>query len=93
MPNIAYFEGIKINIYNGDHLPPHVHVEYGNEEALLVIVDGSIYAGWLPPKQLKKASEWLYNNQVAADSTFKYLNPHLYARRKKNTPNSKGKKS
>lgn len=55
MPNFDYFDGIKINIYYDEHLPPHIHVEYGDYEVLLVIETGEIYEGWLPGKQLKKS--------------------------------------
>ena len=50
MPNFDSFEGIKINIYNGDHLPPHIHALYGDDEVLLVIETTDIYAGYLPAK-------------------------------------------
>ena len=52
MPNFDSFDGIKINIYNGDHLPPHIHALYGDDEVLLVIETIAIYAGYLPAKQL-----------------------------------------
>jgi hypothetical protein len=87
MPNFDFFEGIRINIYNGDHWPPHIHVEYGDEEALLVIANGTIYKGWLPVKQLRKALSWLRDNKADADQAFKVLNPHLYAPRKKQAEN------
>jgi len=82
MPNFDSFNGIKVNIYNGDHLPPHIHVLYGADEVLLEIETGIIYAGWLPAKQLKKAREWLANNKDNAAQSFKLLNPQLYALRK-----------
>jgi hypothetical protein len=52
MPNFDSFDGIKINIYNGDHLPPHIHALYGDDEVLLVIETIAIYAGYLPAKKL-----------------------------------------
>lgn len=82
MPNFDSFNGIKVTIYNGDHLPPHIHVLYGADEVLLEIETGIIYAGWLPAKQLKKAREWLTNNKGNAAQSFKLLNPQLYALRK-----------
>jgi hypothetical protein len=85
MPRIATFEGIKINIYNGDHLPSHIHAEYGDEEVLLVISTGTIYEGWLPNKQMTKARRWLEDNKTNAAEVFKTLNPQLYAPRKKKT--------
>ena len=93
MPNFDVFDGIKVNIYNGDHLPPHIHALYGNDEVLLVIETGEVYAGWLPARQLKKAKDWLLINKADAARSFKTLNPHLYAPRKKNAPDIKGKKS
>lgn len=93
MPNFDSFDGIKINIYNGDHLPPHIHALYGDYEVLLVIATAEIYTGWLPAKQLKKAKDWLATNKANAARSFILLNPHLYAPRKKNAPDIKRKKS
>lgn len=93
MPNFDLFDGIKINIYNGDHLPPHIPVLYGDDEGLLLIASAEIYTGWLPAKQLKKARDWLANNKANAMQSFKILNPHLYAPRKKNATDTKHKKS
>jgi hypothetical protein len=92
MPNFDVFDGIKINMYNGDHLPPHIHVLYGSDEVLLVIETRVVYAGWLPAKQLKKAKDWLVIHQTDAAQSFKLLNPHLYATRKKNAPDTQRKK-
>jgi hypothetical protein len=92
MPNFDYFDGIKINIYYDEHLPPHIHAEYGDDEVLLVIETGEIYEGWLPVKQLKKSRRWLVVNKSNALVAFNALNPHLYAPRKKKTKNIKSKK-
>lgn len=92
MPTFDYFDGIKINIYNGDHLPPHIHEEYGDEEVLLKIETGAIYEGWLPAKQLKKCRKWLLDNKSDATLAFKTLNPHLYAPCKDKVKNIKSKK-
>jgi hypothetical protein len=32
MPTIDNFNGIKINVYNGDHRPPHIHAIYNEFE-------------------------------------------------------------
>ncbi|HTE23464.1 DUF4160 domain-containing protein [Flavitalea sp.] len=77
MPTIDFFEGIKINIYSIDHVPPHIHAVYSEFEALLVIKTREIYAGSLPVKQLRKAIEWLKENEDAALYTFYALNPGL----------------
>jgi len=44
MPTIAYFYGIAISMYFGDHNPPHFHARYGRAKALFRIVDGEIIA-------------------------------------------------
>jgi len=62
MPNIDIINGIKINFYNGEHLPPHLHAIYGDEEVLLVIWTGEIYEGWLPVRQIRKARQCLQEN-------------------------------
>ncbi len=57
MPTVDIFNGIKINIYNGDHRPPHIHAIYNEHEVLIIISSNEIYAGNLPNKQLKKVIE------------------------------------
>lgn len=45
MPRLASFDGVDIYMYFKDHAPPHVHAFHGDDEALVVIRDGSVYAG------------------------------------------------
>jgi len=52
-PTIAIKAGIKINIYYGDHLPPHIHALYNEHEALVVILTDAVYAEKLPTAQMK----------------------------------------
>ena len=77
MPNIDNFNGIKINIYNGDHRPPHIHAVYNEFEVLIVIENKEIYAGDLPTKQLKQVFDWLSGNSEWALQVFYELNPDL----------------
>lgn len=77
MPNIDNFNGIKINIYNGDHRPPHIHAVYNDFEALVIIETGEIYAGELPPRQLKLVFDWLCENSEWLLEVFYELNPKL----------------
>jgi hypothetical protein len=95
MPTLAAYEGIKINVYFGEHLPPHVHAVYGENEALLTIVDGGIYGGSLPVKPLKKAQKWLTENREETLEVFLEFNPHLKneKRNKKSPKNIKNKPS
>ncbi|GAB5466227.1 MAG: hypothetical protein Kapaf2KO_16630 [Candidatus Kapaibacteriales bacterium] len=77
MPTVDRIDGVKINIYNGEHRPPHIHAIYNEHEALLTIETLEIYAGSLPPKQMKKSLDWLKENQDWALTVFFELNPEL----------------
>jgi len=48
MPNIDSIDGIRINIYFGEHLPPHIHAVYNEYEVLLAIESKETYEGFLP---------------------------------------------
>ncbi len=65
MPLIAEFDGIKVLMYYRDHDPPHFHVEYGEEEALLRIADMQVIAGHLPARVLRQFSTWAQPRQAA----------------------------
>lgn len=58
MPVISMFFGIIIRMYHNDHAPPHFHASYQGFEALVRIVDGSLYAGSLPNKAQRIVHEW-----------------------------------
>jgi hypothetical protein len=77
MPTIDVIDGIKINIYNGDHPPPHIHAVYGEYEALLTIEKGELLEGNLPDRKLKKVLNWLANNSKWAQTVYNELNPTL----------------
>ncbi|MFH1320643.1 MAG: DUF4160 domain-containing protein, partial [Bacteroidota bacterium] len=53
MPEISRFYGIVIKMFFDDHLPPHFHVEYGEDKATFDIRSNKILEGKLPRKQLK----------------------------------------
>lgn len=65
MPLIAEFDGIKVLMYYRDHDPPHFHVEYGEEEALLRIADMQIIAGQLPARVQRQVTAWAQPRQAA----------------------------
>lgn len=77
MPTIDIINGIKINIYNGEHRPPHIHAVYNEYEILVVIETGETYSGNLPNKQRKKVFDWLAGNNDWALEIFYELNPSL----------------
>lgn len=58
MPEISSFFGIKITMYWNDHLPPHFHAIYGDEEAIVDIRRAVVLRGRLPPSKLKLVLAW-----------------------------------
>jgi len=62
MPQLASFDGIDIYMYFKDHAPPHVHAFHGDDEAVLLVRDGSIFAGSLPVNKLAVVRAWIEAN-------------------------------
>lgn len=50
MPSICSFYGILIQMYFGDHNPPHFHAKYGEFKASIQIDNYALLSGYLPPK-------------------------------------------
>jgi len=82
MPTIEIIDGISINIYNGDHNPPHLHAIY-NEYEIRINIKTAIRlpGGEMPNVQFKKIEKWILtkSNQEMALEIFKMLNPQLRA--------------
>jgi hypothetical protein len=64
VPRVSAFYGIVIEMYFGDHPPPHFHARYSGDEALIVIETGEVYAGSLPGRALGLVREWLELHQA-----------------------------
>jgi Domain of unknown function (DUF4160) len=58
MPTVAYFYGIAISMYFGDHNPPHFHAKYGDSRAVVRLSDGEIISGSLPPTARRMVRDW-----------------------------------
>ena len=58
MPTICRFRGIKISINWRDHMPPHSHASYGEDEVIVSIMDIEVLEGSMPSKQLKMLLGW-----------------------------------
>lgn len=72
-------EGVRIFIYSREHLPPHVHLYYGDDEAVLEIRTGKLLKGYLPAKKVRLVQDWLRieENRVAVEKFFFQLNTSL----------------
>ena len=62
MPRISHFFGILIYMYYNDHLPPHFHAKYAEDEVIILICTptspSNIYEGSLPKPQLDLVFRW-----------------------------------
>ena len=52
MPEICRFFGIIIAIFYEDHPPPHFHVRYGGQQAIIAIETLQLLEGRLSPRVL-----------------------------------------
>jgi hypothetical protein len=58
MPELARFYGIVIQMYFGDHPPPHFHAIYGDNKAVVDIESLALIEGSLPPRARGLVIEW-----------------------------------
>jgi hypothetical protein len=65
MPTLSSFFGIVIYMYFFDHLPPHFHAKYGDDEVLVNINKAEVFEGYLPRPQLAHVISWCVVNQAA----------------------------
>jgi hypothetical protein len=58
MPTIAIVDGVKIQFFFGDHLPPHFHVAFAEFRAQIRLGDLAIMEGSLPAAKLASVRTW-----------------------------------
>lgn len=68
MPIISMFYGIIIQMYYGDHNPPHFHARYQGMEAIFDL-EGKIIGGAFPSAQTKLVVAWceIHHDELIAD--------------------------
>jgi len=62
MPVISMFYGVIVLMYYFDsrrHNLPHIHVQYGEEEAVLSIPGGEVIEGGIRSNKLKLVQAWI----------------------------------
>jgi hypothetical protein len=69
MPEVSRFFGIIILIYYNDHPPPHFHVRYGEQRAILDMRTLAILEGNLTPRVLGLVVEWasMHRDELSED--------------------------
>jgi hypothetical protein len=63
MPEISRFFGIVISMHFREHLPPHFHAEYGEDEATIDIRALTVLDGVLSSRSLGMVIEWASQHQ------------------------------
>ena len=66
MPVLSMFYGIIIRMYYRDdkqHRTPHIHTAYGEDEAVVSLLDGSVLTGSLPANKLRLVQAWIEIHQ------------------------------
>jgi hypothetical protein len=66
MPEISRFYGIVVQMYFGDHPPPHFHARYAGQQAKIDIDALAVIEGKLPARALGLVIEWaaLHQNEL-----------------------------
>lgn len=58
MPEISRFFGIIVTMYHSEHPPPHFHVRYGEQKAIITIESLTLIEGKLSPRVFGMIMEW-----------------------------------
>lgn len=64
MPTISSFYGMLIMMFWQDHAPPHFHVMYAGEEALIDLKTLQVMKGKLPSRALSLVREWAKTHEA-----------------------------
>ena len=70
MPRISSFYGIAIEMYFGDHPPPHFHARHSGESAKIEIATGTVLAGSISNRALRLVREWMAQHQDELESNW-----------------------
>jgi len=80
MPELSRFLGIVVDMHFKDHNPPHFHVRYNDNRALISINELNVLDGYLPARILGLVMEWaqmhkeeLLKNWDMVKNTGKYV--------------------
>ena len=71
MPELSRFYGIVIQMYYGDHHPPHFHVMYAGHKAIVDIETLALIDGQLPPRARGLVIEWATIHQEELREAFR----------------------
>ena len=73
MPTISRFRGISILMFVNDHVPPHLHAEYGEHEAKFRLADGEMFEGWMPNAQARLVRQWIQQHRAELNENWERI--------------------
>ncbi|MEL7067886.1 MAG: DUF4160 domain-containing protein [Cyanobacteria bacterium J06581_3] len=76
MPEISRFFGLIITMYYNDHSPPHFHVRYGSQKALISIENFTVLEGKLKSRALGLVVEWASLHQAELMNDWELARQH-----------------
>ena len=81
MPEISRFYGIIIRMHIDEHNPPHIHAQYGEVEAVILIDELALYSGYLPRRALRMVLQWARLHQKELYENWKNLREGIPAKK------------
>ena len=76
MPEISRFFGIIAAMFYNDHPPPHFHVRYGRQRAVVDIATLSVLEGTLSPRVLGLVVEWAAQHRDELEVNWELARQH-----------------
>jgi hypothetical protein len=76
VPEISRFLGITITIYYDDHPPPHFHVRYGEQRAIIDIETMGLIDGRLSPRAHGLVREWSQSHRAELSEDWRLAEEH-----------------
>jgi Domain of unknown function (DUF4160) len=76
MPELSRFFGLIITMYWADHPPPHFHVRYGRQRAVVEIETLAVIAGSLSPRALALVVEWAARHKEELRANWRLARAH-----------------
>ena len=74
MPTLVVLGNVKIQMFGGDHNPPHFHVVTPDGEAVVQLSSLLVFRGGVRPRELAVALAWARRNLEQLDDEWNRLN-------------------
>jgi hypothetical protein len=76
MPQISRFRGISVEMYHDDHPPPHFHVYYADERAIIELETTRIIGGRLSPRIQRLIGDWGARHRTELQANWRRVVAH-----------------